>query len=183
MTWARHFVCETWSYLWKSTRCNILVCTVFQTPIEMSNNVAWLTDVMSHFWCSFMAINTSISSSWAMLDNFHLGPVRKYVHWTFIKKVFNEIFPARKCMRSGIFWWNLVEYFIFLNNWHSIYCGITLKTISNGCKVSSNRLYLLGLIFTVKLYTRNTEPLEKKVNYCCFYVFPFSKYCPLNFTL
>ena len=130
MAWVRHFVCETWSYLWKSTRCNILVCTVFQTPIEMSNNVgdhpfrtsaflgggavknwpnlptdrsktqpkgkggrgkkswnfadvlngwflAWLTDVMSHFWCSFMAINTSISSSWAMLDNFHLGPVRK----------------------------------------------------------------------------------------------------------
>ena len=102
-TWGRHFVCETWSYLWKSTRCNIFVCTLFQPPIEMSNNVAWLTDVMSHFWCSFMAINTSISSSWAMLDNFHLGPVRKYVHWTFIKKVFNEIFPARKCMRSGIF--------------------------------------------------------------------------------
>ena len=106
---SKTFVCETRSYLWKSTRCNILVCTVFQTPIEMSNNVAWLTDVMSHFWCSFMAINTSISSSWAMLDNFHLGPVRKYVHWTgtphwtFIKKVFNEIFPARKCMRSGIF--------------------------------------------------------------------------------
>ena len=109
MAWVRHFVCEIWSYLWRSTRCNILVCTVFQTPIEMSNNVAWLTDLMSHFWCSFMAINTSISSSWAMLDNFHLGLVRKYVHWTgtphwtFIKKVFNEIFPARKCMRSGIF--------------------------------------------------------------------------------